>query len=81
VAEHLRETAVAAFRALDGQGLARVDFFVGPDGAITLNEINTMPGFTPHSMYPQMWAASGVAYPELIDELVQLALHRPVGLR
>jgi D-alanine-D-alanine ligase len=65
VAEQLREMAVAAFRALDGQGLARVDFFVGPDGDITVNEINTMPGFTPISMYPRAWAVTGVDYPTL----------------
>jgi D-alanine-D-alanine ligase len=81
VAEKLREMAVAAFRALDGQGLARVDFFVGPDGEITLNEVNTMPGFTPISMYPRAWAVTGVDYPTLLTTLVETALARGTGLR
>jgi D-alanine-D-alanine ligase len=81
VAEQLREMAVAAFRALDGQGLARVDFFVGPDGDITVNEINTMPGFTPISMYPRAWAVTGVDYPTLLTTLIETALARGVGLR
>ena len=73
--------AVRAFEALSCEGLARVDFFVMPDGRLVINELNTMPGFTPTSMYPQMWAASGMKYPELVDRLVQLALHRDTGLR
>jgi D-alanine-D-alanine ligase len=81
VAEQLRTMAVAAFRALDGQGLARVDFFVGPDGAITLNEINTMPGFTPISMYPRAWAVTGVDYPTLLTTLIETAVARGTGLR
>jgi D-alanine-D-alanine ligase len=81
VAEQLREMAVATFRALDGQGLARVDFFVGPDGDITVNEINTMPGFTPISMYPRAWAVTGVDYPTLLTTLIETALARGVGLR
>jgi D-alanine-D-alanine ligase len=81
VSDEVRRLAGAAFEALGCEGLARVDCFYTDTGDVFVNEINTMPGFTPHSMYPQMWAASGVAYPELIDELVQLALHRPVGLR
>ena len=81
VAAEVRRLAAAAFEALGCEGLARVDCFYTDKGDIFVNEINTMPGFTPHSMYPQMWAASGLAYPELIDELVQLALDRPVGLR
>lgn len=83
--EHLtrevQEVAVRAFEAIDAEGLARVDVFVTPDERVVVNEINTMPGFTRFSMYPRMWAASGVSYPELIDELVQLALERPTGLR
>jgi D-alanine-D-alanine ligase len=63
------------------EGLSRVDFFYTPEGEFVINEINTMPGFTPISMYPQMWAATGMSYPELIDELIQLALARPTGLR
>jgi D-alanine-D-alanine ligase len=81
VAEQLRDMAVAAFRALDGQGLARVDFFVGPDGAITVNEVNTMPGFTPISMYPRAWAVTGVDYQSLLTTLVETALARGTGLR
>jgi D-alanine-D-alanine ligase len=77
----LQETAIAAFRALDGQGLARVDFFVGPDGALTVNEVNTMPGFTPTSMYPRMWAVTGVDYPTLLTTLIETALARGTGLR
>lgn len=77
----LRELAVRAFEAIDCEGLARVDFFVMPDGSVVLNEINTMPGFTPTSMYPRMWAATGVDYPALVDRLIQLALRRSTGLR
>jgi D-alanine-D-alanine ligase len=81
VAEKVRAVAVAAFEAVDAEGLSRVDVFVTPSGEVILNEINTMPGFTPISMYPKMWEASGISYPELIDELIQLALERPRGLR
>ncbi len=67
--------SIAAFKAIDGRGLARVDFFVERDtNAVILNEINTLPGFTPISMYPQLWAASGIPYPELIDKLIELAI-------
>ncbi|GMA34402.1 hypothetical protein GCM10025876_06060 [Demequina litorisediminis] len=81
VADRVREVAVAAFRAVGAEGLARVDVFVAADGAITVNEINTMPGFTPTSMYPRMWAAAGVAYEDLVATLIETALARPVGLR
>ena len=77
----LRELAVRAFEAIGCEGLARVDFFVMPDGSLVVNEINTMPGFTPTSMYPRMWAASGLDYPALVDRLIQLALRRSTGLR
>lgn len=77
----VRELAAQAFDAVGAEGLSRVDFFYTPAGELIINEINTMPGFTPKSMYPQMWAASGLGYPELIDELIQLALHRKTGLR
>jgi D-alanine-D-alanine ligase len=80
-AAELRELAVRAFAAIDCEGLARVDFFVLPDGSVVVNEINTMPGFTPTSMYPRMWAATGVDYPALVDRLIQLALRRSTGLR
>lgn len=81
IAERVRETSVAAFRALDGQGLARVDFFVGPDGELTVNEVNTMPGFTPISMFPRMWAVTGLDYAALLTTLVETALARGTGLR
>ena len=69
--------AIAAFEALRCDGLARVDFFYEEGGrGLLLNEVNTMPGFTPFSMYPVLWADSGVSYPDLIDRLVQLALER-----
>ncbi|MCL2090553.1 MAG: D-alanine--D-alanine ligase [Micrococcales bacterium] len=77
----VQDVAVRTFEALDCEGIARVDVFVTADGQVVVNEINTMPGFTPYSMYPTMWQASGVSYPELVDELVQLALNRPTGLR
>jgi D-alanine-D-alanine ligase len=73
----VREMAVQAFRAVDCSGLARVDFLMEPKSRrIYVNEINTMPGFTSISMYPKLWAASGLAYPQLIDRLIQLALER-----
>ena len=81
VAEQIREMAARAFDVAGCEGLARVDFFLTETGDVLLNEVNTMPGFTPSSMYPRMWAASGLAYPELIDELIALALERRTGLR
>ncbi|MGH3686120.1 MAG: D-alanine--D-alanine ligase family protein [Pseudonocardiaceae bacterium] len=81
VTAELQAMAIAAFRALDCQGLARVDFFVGADGALTVNEINTMPGFTPISMYPRMWAATGVDYSTLLSTLIDTAMARGTGLR
>jgi D-alanine-D-alanine ligase len=79
--EQIRECAVQAFVALDCEGLARVDFFVTPDGKVLINEVNTMPGFTPASMFPRMWAASGVDYPTLVSRLLDDALARGTGLR
>jgi D-alanine-D-alanine ligase len=74
----VQQASVQAYQALDCRGLARVDFFLGtgPDGRdrLVINEVNTMPGFTPISMFPRMWAASGVSYPELVDRLVRSAL-------
>ncbi|GAB4083496.1 D-alanine--D-alanine ligase family protein [Myceligenerans cantabricum] len=81
VTKEIQDLAVRTFEAVGAEGLSRVDVFVTPDERVVVNEINTMPGFTPYSMYPRMWAASGVPYPELIDELIRLALERPVGLR
>ena len=73
----VRDLAVRVFRALRADGLGRVDFFLEEDGrGFLCNEINTMPGFTPISMYPKLWQAAGVSYPELIDRLVGLALER-----
>ena len=72
----LQETAVRAFEAVDGKGLARVDFFVTPDGRLVVNELNTMPGFTPISMFPKCWIASGLSYSELITELIEAGLSR-----
>ncbi|QBR94041.1 D-alanine--D-alanine ligase family protein [Nocardioides euryhalodurans] len=77
----LREHAARAFEAVGCEGLARVDFFVMPDDSLVLNEINTMPGFTPTSMFPRMWAATGMEYAEVVDRLIQLALTRDTGLR
>jgi D-alanine-D-alanine ligase len=81
VVADVQEAAVRSFEAVGCEGIARVDVFVTPEGRVVVNEINTMPGFTPYSMYPRMWQASGVTYPELVDELVALALARPTGLR
>ncbi|GAB7190551.1 D-alanine--D-alanine ligase family protein [Kineococcus sp. NUM-3379] len=81
VTAEVRATAVRVFEAMGAEGLARVDLFVCDDGRVLVNEINTMPGFTPTSMFPRMWAATGVDYPALVDHLLQLALRRPVGLR
>jgi D-alanine-D-alanine ligase len=81
VADEVRRIAVAAFEAAGCEGLARVDCFYTERGDVVLNEINTMPGFTPLSMFPMVWAASGLDYPQLIDELIQLALARRTGLR
>lgn len=81
VALEMRAIAARVFEAVSGEGLSRVDFFVMPDNSLVVNELNTMPGFTPTSMYPQMWAAAGVSYQQLVDRLIQLALARPTGLR
>jgi D-alanine-D-alanine ligase len=80
-AAQVQAQALAAFDAIECEGLARVDFFLDADGRVIVNEINTMPGFTPSSMFPRLWAASGVDYPALVDRLLQLALTRPTGLR
>ena len=75
IIEEIRRCAIKAFKAVDGSGLARVDFFVEKDtNKVFLNEINTMPGFTEISMYPKLWEASGISYSELLDELIKLAL-------
>jgi D-alanine-D-alanine ligase len=76
-AEQVREMAIRAFKAIDCTGLARVDFFIRKDnGEALINEINTMPGFTPYSMYAKLWEHSGISYSELVDRLIQLAIQR-----
>ena len=77
LAERIRRLSIAAFRAIDGAGMARVDFLLSRrDGSLFVNEVNTIPGFTTISMYSKMWAASGVPYTELVDRLVALAIER-----
>jgi len=77
IATEIKEMALQAFATIDAAGLARVDFFyVEATGEVLINEINTLPGFTATSMYPQLWAASGISFPELVDQLIQLALER-----
>lgn len=78
--ELLMSTAARAFEALGGEGLMRVDFFLTADGRALVNEVNTMPGFTPFSMYPYMWQVSGLGYTELVTELIELALERPTDV-
>jgi D-alanine-D-alanine ligase len=79
--ERLRELAVEAFRLAGCSGLARCDFFVEPDGAVLVNEINTMPGFTETSVYAKLWEAGGLPYPELCERLVELAVERHAAAR
>ncbi|MBO0351971.1 D-alanine--D-alanine ligase, partial [Phormidium pseudopriestleyi FRX01] len=77
VAAQVQEMAIRAFEAVDGAGLSRVDFFyVEATGEIFINEINTLPGFTALSMYPQLWAKTGVSFTELVDRLIELAIER-----
>lgn len=75
-AEQIQNLAVQAFQCLGAEGLSRVDSFLTPEGDVFINEINTMPGFTRISMYPKLWEASGIAYSELLDRLIELALER-----
>jgi D-alanine-D-alanine ligase len=81
VIARIRATAIEAFEALDCEGLARVDFFLTGAGDLLVNEVNTMPGFTPVSMFPQMWAATGVDYATLVSRLIDDARWRGTGLR
>lgn len=74
--ETIKQMAITAFKALDLSGLVRADFFLAEDGTVYINEINTMPGFTPYSMFPLLWKHSGVPYSELIERLIQLAIER-----
>ena len=80
-AAEIQQLAIAAFQAMDCEGLARVDVFVGADGDVSINEINTMPGFTAISMYPRMWQETGVSYQQLVASLIGEALSRRQGLR
>ena len=80
-AQRVKGLAIQAFEALGCEGLARCDFFVAPDGRVLINEVNTMPGFTSISMFPRVWAETGVPYPELVDRLVADAMRRGTGLR
>ena len=75
-AAQIRSLALAAFEACDARDLARVDFFLTDDGRVLVNEINTLPGFTPYSMYPRLWQASGLDYADLVAELVEAAAAR-----
>ena len=81
IAAEVRAKALTAFDAIDAEGLARVDFFLDADNRVIINEINTMPGFTPTSMFPRLWAASGKDYATLVEHLLSLAMTRPTGLR
>ncbi|MDR1799543.1 MAG: D-alanine--D-alanine ligase [Bifidobacteriaceae bacterium] len=85
VTAEIQRLAARTFEAVGAEGISRVDFFYVPDAApghqVIISEINTMPGFTPHSMYPGMWAQAGISYQDLITQLIDLALERPVGLR
>jgi D-alanine-D-alanine ligase len=72
----VRELAVASFVATECEGMARIDFFVRPDGEVIVNEINTIPGFTATSVYAKLFEAAGISYPELLDRLIELALER-----
>jgi D-alanine-D-alanine ligase len=80
VTKQIQEYARRTFTALDCAGLARVDFFLSPELDVYLNEINTMPGFTPMSMFPRMWTATGLDYPKLVARLIRTALARGTGL-
>jgi len=75
-ADRLREIAVEAYKALDCAGFARVDFFLTSEGELLLNEVNTIPGFTPMSMYPKLWEYAGLSYGDLITRLIELGFER-----
>jgi D-alanine-D-alanine ligase len=76
VEREIQQLALDAFALIDGRGIARVDFFLLENGEVILNEINTMPGFTATSMYPRLWAATGVSYPQVITELIELVIRK-----
>lgn len=80
ISQKVQEMAIKAFLAIDGAGLSRVDFFyVESTGEVLINEINTLPGFTATSMYPQLWAATGIPFSQLVDQLIQLAIERHIN--
>jgi D-alanine-D-alanine ligase len=81
VVAQVQDLSRRAFETLGCEGLARVDFFLTRDASVVINEVNTMPGFTPVSMFPLMWKVSGLDYPALVDRLLQTAMARPTGLR
>ncbi|MGH2591980.1 MAG: D-alanine--D-alanine ligase A, partial [Anaerolineae bacterium] len=82
VSEQVRQLAIDAYLAFDCAGMARVDFLLSrTTGELSIGEVNTIPGFTSISMYPKLWEASGIAYPELIDRLIELALERHADQR
>ena len=74
--KHAQELAIRTFKTLNCEGMGRIDFFLKPDGTLLVNEINTIPGFTKISMYPRLWALSGISYTKLIDRLIELAMQR-----
>jgi D-alanine-D-alanine ligase len=76
ILKKIQHTAIAAFKVLCLEGMARVDFFLKPNWGIVVNEVNTIPGFTNISMYPKLWEASGLSYANLIDRLIRLAISR-----
>jgi D-alanine-D-alanine ligase len=76
VMKKIQQMAVKAFQAIDGSGLSRVDFFLKKNGTLLINEINTLPGLTDVSGFPKMWAASGIPFPRVIDQLIALAIER-----
>ncbi|HSP64492.1 MAG TPA: D-alanine--D-alanine ligase family protein, partial [Pyrinomonadaceae bacterium] len=76
VTKRIQKMAVEAYKAIDAAGLSRVDFFLKPEGQLLVNEINTLPGLTDVSGFPKMWEASGVPFPQIIDQLIELAIER-----
>ena len=78
IEERIQKYAIQAFQCLELSGMARVDFFLKKDGTLLLNELNTIPGFTSITLYPRLWEASGMAYPQLIDCLIELSIERHV---
>jgi D-alanine-D-alanine ligase len=76
VIKRIQKMAALAYKAIDAAGLSRVDFFLQPDGALLVNEINTLPGLTDVSGFPKMWEATGVPFPKVIDQLIEFAIER-----